>query len=278
MRYTVLRKRTGEVMIIDNVRLRLFHLRRRIFAWAKVTEKLARSKGVHMSMYGLSYDTAGTLVKPSLWAVGDIREFMMRLKARMGKRLLAYAWVAELQKRGVIHYHVIIIYKGRAPMPDKAYKARDELGHYRYFKRMWWKGNSHSDFDVRSPYYLADYVRKEYQKDFEHFPIGAHAWAVWISDEALKTTLRFESLDKYKQELITQSMLEDDGVGFEEAWEKMEWEVKRTRLAHKMVGDSWEYLGQITDASGVAKWGITDELLKKKIFTRWAVGELSVSG
>jgi hypothetical protein len=143
---------------------------------------------------------------------------------------------------------------------------------------MWWKGNSHSDFDVRSPYYLADYVRKEYQKDFEHFPIGAHAWAVWISDEALKTTLRFESLDKYKQELITQSMLEDDGVGFEEAWEKMEWEVKRTRLAHKMVGDSWEYLGQITDASGVAKWGITDELLKKKIFTRWAVGELSVSG
>jgi len=279
MRYTVVKKRSGEVMVIDTVRLRLMHLRRRIFAWARVMEevKAKTGAGVHMAMLGLTYDTEGTLVKPSVWEEGDIREFMMKLKARMGKRLLAYAWVAELQGRGVIHYHVVIVYTGRAPMPDKAYRSKDERGHWRYFKRMWWKGNSHSDFNVRSAYYLTSYVKKEYQKDFENFPKGAHAWAVWVSDSALKMELRYESLEKYKQEMVDEFILQDGGVGFEEAWEKMEWEVQRTKLAHKLVGDGWEYIGQVHGASELVKWGVTDELLEKKIFTRLGPGAFSVS-
>lgn len=222
-------------------------------------------------MIGLSYDTNGTRVQASQWEDGDIREFMMKYRARMGKRLLAYSWVAELQRRGVIHYHVAVVYTGLSPMPDRAYKGKDDSGHVRYFKRMWWKGASSCEFNVRSPYYLASYVGKEYQKDFENFPKGAHAWAVWISDKALKLQLRFESLQEYKKKMIAESMLEDGGMGFQEAWNNMEWEVQRKRLSDKMTGHNWEYLGQVQSANDLAKWGVTDELLKKKIYTRISI-------
>jgi hypothetical protein len=221
-----------------------------------------------MTMYMLSYDTEGTRVKASIWREGDIREFMLRLRARMGRRLLAYAWVAEKQKRGVIHYHVVIRHYGRAPMPDRAYMGRDELGHKRYFKRMWEKGASHSDFNVRSAYYLAKYVGKEYQKDFDTFPKNAHAWAVWVSDDALKLDLRIESLDKYRQELFCEAAFAEHGLGFQERWDWMEWQVKKKRLSEKMLGVNWEYVGQVGGADELASWGVTEELLQKKMVTR----------
>jgi len=255
------------VLIIDNLKVRLSNLRRRVFAWASVIDGFVKSSGVSMTMYGLTYDTKGTLVKPSSWEAGDIREFMIRLRARLGKRLLAYAWVAEVQQRGVIHYHVIAVHQGRAPMPDRAYTGKNSRGEVRDYKRLWEKGNSHSDFRVRSPYYLVSYVKKEYQKNFDLFPSGAHAWAVWVSDFGLKLALRYESLGRYKKIKWAEVMLENEGIGFEECWEKMEWEVKRQRLADRLLGNGWQYIGQVQGAADLAVWGVTDELLEKHAYT-----------
>ena len=268
-KFTVLRKSNGEVMVIDNVRLRLSHLRRRVYAWANVTKSLVGQLGVQMTMYGLTYDTQGTLVKASDWEVGDIREFMYCLRARMGKRLLAYAWVAERQARGTMHYHVAIVHTGFAPKPDISYMRRNERGELRSYERMWMKGNSHTDYKMRSPFYLVSYLKKEYQKDFEHFPIGAHAWAVWVSDAALQASLRMQSLGEYKQKILCEVMIDNEGLGFEECWELMEWEVKRNRLIQKWKGESWEYFGQVQSAADLARWGVTDDLLKQHIFTRF---------
>ena len=269
-KFTVLKRSNGEVLIIDNLKVRLSNLRRRVFAWAKVIDDFVRLPGVSMTMYGLTYDTKGTLVKPSSWEAGDIREFMIRLKARLGKRLLAYAWVAEVQQRGVVHYHVIAVHRGRAPMPDRSYKGKNTRGEVRNYKRMWEKGNSHSDFQVRSPYYLVSYVKKEYQKNFELFPSGAHAWAVWVSDDGLKMSLRLESLTAYKKTIFAEIRFDNEGIGFSECWEAMEWEVKRAKLADRLLGNGWEYIGQVQGAADLAAWGVTDELLKKNAYTRIA--------
>jgi len=254
-------------MVMDTLRLRLQNMRRRIFAWSKVIEIFVAQGRYHLTMYGLTYDTKGTLVKASEWEPNDIREFINRLKARMGKRLIAYAWVAEKQKRGVIHYHVIAVHSGRAPMPDRSYRSKNSRGQERYFKRLWDKGNTHSDFNVRSPYYLASYVGKEYQKDFENFPKYAHAWAVWVSDHALKKDLKFESLTSYKKQYVGEVMLRE-GIGFEEAWELFEWELKTRKAVEKEMGVGWQYLGQVQDAEGLAKWGVTDKDLQGKMITK----------
>ena len=257
-------------LFVDLVRLRLVTLRRRIFAWSRVIEPITQLRGVKMAMYRLSYDTEGTLVHASHWEAGDIREFMMRLRARMGKRLLAYAWVAELQVRGVMHYHVCMVYRGYAPMPDRSYHSKDGRNHWRSFKRMWEHGNSHTDFEVRSPYYMASYCKKAYQKDYLHFPMGAHAWAVWVSDAVLKASLQWESLEDYKKGSVA-CIMYDEGLGFEEAWEQWEWEVKRTRLVKQMVkqagGDVWEYVCSFNDLSKIGYPGVTEELLSKRIMT-----------
>ena len=270
MRYTILR-RGNQVKVIDTKRLRLQHLRRRVHAWSRVVDDLrASGQKFDLTMYRLSYDTEGTLVEANNWQPLDISEFIDALHARMGKRLLAYAWVAELQQRGVIHYHVIIAHTGRAPMPDRQYRSKDARGHIRTFDRLWTHGSSHTDFKVRSAFYLASYVKKEYQKAYEFFPSGCHAWAVWISDIASKKMLQLRSLEEFKQRLFYEEYCGNgDGAGFSwtEAWEHMEWEVQREKLTRKIRGETWEYVGAVNDAKQLAKWGVSDELLSKHIFT-----------
>ena len=263
-------KRGNDRLFIDLLKLRLVTLRRRIFAWSRVIDAITKQPGVKMAMYRLSYDTAGTLVKASEWQALDISLFMQRLRARMGKRLLAYAWVAELQIRGVIHYHVCIVYRGYAPMPDRSYHSKDARKHWRSFNRMWEKGSSHTDLEVRSPYYMASYCKKAYQKDYLHFPMGAHAWAVWISDAGLKASLKWEALEDYKKAEIAHIML-DEGLGYVEAWEQWEWEVRRTRIIKQMMKadgrDVWEYVGSFNDISNLGYDGVTEELLSKRMMT-----------
>jgi hypothetical protein len=270
MRYTLLRKGKGNYRVIDTRRMRLWKLRSRVFAWAGVVKSLTSRAAVKMAMYRLSYDTGGTLVKPSNWQALQIKFFMKALHERMGKRLLAYAWVAELQERGVIHYHVIIVYTGRANFPDRDVRAKDARGHLRVFKRLWVHGSSHSDFRVRSPFYISSYVKKEYQKAYEFFPSGCHAWAVWVSDEAMQRDLRFHSLAEWKQNIFLQEYLgvgDGEGKDWLAAWSVMEWEVKRQRLVRAMSGERWEYAGSFSDASALARWNVTEDLLLAHITT-----------
>jgi len=241
-------------------------MHRRIGNWASVVTNFTSETGVLMTMYGLTYDTAGTLVEPSKWEPNDISQFIKRLHYRMGKRLLAYAWVAEMQERGVIHYHVVVVHRGFAPKPDRAYTWTDARGHRRHFERLWTKGNTHTDWNVRSPYYLVSYLKKEYQKDFSRFPAGAHAWAVWISDEVLKMRLRFLSLSPSDQNLVLEYR-EAEGVGFREAFDFLKWDKRRVKLWNKHIGNNWEYMGSVSSAHDLASWGITDKAMQEKIFS-----------
>jgi hypothetical protein len=71
--------------------------------------------------------------------------------------LLSYCWVAELQKRGAIHYHVLLLVKRGTdvPLPDKS--------------GMWTHGCSNRE-SVRSPWYILKYASKG---DTGSYPQGA---------------------------------------------------------------------------------------------------------
>lgn len=187
----------GGFKVIDVIKVRMGRLRSRVFAWARIINE-ASKKGNKMAMYTLTYDTLGTLVDAAEWEPNHIGDFVRRLHWRMGERLLAYAWVAEMQMRGVVHYHMIVVYRGYLPYPDKGYMGKRG----RTYKRLWEWGSSRTDVRVRSPFYICTYVGKEYQKDFSSFPDRAHAWSVWFSDKVLKDALRFQSLDELAQMLV----------------------------------------------------------------------------
>ena len=166
---------SGKVHYVDMLKKRLKTLRENIFAWAGIAGDL---KAERLILYGLSYDVKGTKVKASNWQAGDIREFIHSLKQRLGKRLLAYAWVAELQGNGNMHYHVAIYADGFLPYPD-----RDYFKGKRKYKKLWIHGASNVDWKPKGPYYLARYVGKEKQKDFMNFPKNARSYQVWFADK-----------------------------------------------------------------------------------------------
>ncbi len=108
-----------------------------------------------------------TYEKSDDYEAGHIRNYVKSLKRKLGKRLLAWAWVAELQRRGAIHYHMtIMMEKGtRFPMPDKS--------------GMWKFGMSKVQ-KAKSPWYLVKYVGKDHQKDLSKYPKGCRLYATSI--------------------------------------------------------------------------------------------------
>jgi hypothetical protein len=129
---------------------RVRHLRRRIHAWAETVQML---------------DVRGRLVMDTLtyrpgeqWQPDHISQFMQETVDCLQDNLLSYSWVAELQERGAMHYHVLLMVKKGTdvPMPDKS--------------GMWSHGSSNRA-SARSAYYLMKYTQKGCQGG--EFPRGA---------------------------------------------------------------------------------------------------------
>lgn len=175
---TVLRIRnmqTGETLEIDKREARLSRMRRRVFAWAnEIKDYLpayGKGKGARKVMITLTY--AGV----DDWRPNHIRDYIHNLKRRLGDNLIAYAWVAELQERGAVHYHIELIAKKgtRIPLPDKS--------------GMWKHGMSKIE-TARTVFYICSYLKKSYQK-LGIFPKGLRMYSVWVSSAAITDLARW---------------------------------------------------------------------------------------
>lgn len=82
------------------------------------------------------------------WSPDHVRDFLQRVRVwakRKGFRL-RYVWVAELQRRGALHYHVIVWLPFSMPMPDR---------------RGWWShGSTRVEWARSAVGYLAKYAAK----------------------------------------------------------------------------------------------------------------------
>ncbi len=190
LRYTVLVNREkGKCAVIDQFHVRLKKLRMRVVAWSELVEEYRRENKCRMIMVGL------TLRKPEDYKAGHIRKYVKALKQKYGEKLVAWAWVAELQERGAIHYHVMIVLpKGtRFPYPDKSGM---------------WKHGSSSVTRAKTPFYLVKYVGKEHQKDLSKYPKGCRLYA---------TSLRFGG-DRVKNLYRRLSGITGEGEDYSEGW------------------------------------------------------------
>lgn len=135
-------------------------------AWGQVVEIMRDQLekdgvGSRMLMIGLTYRAAGD------YRPGHLVAYLKSLKQMLGEKLLAFAWVAELQERGAVHYHLVLVVKKgtRIPLADKS--------------GMWPHGSS-STMTVRSPYYLVKYTGKKKQKDLALYPKSCRLYAASI--------------------------------------------------------------------------------------------------
>lgn len=153
---------TGEVIEIDPREARLGKMRRRVWAWSNIVEQWRNSEKINIEakMVTLTYKGVHD------WKPNHIRSFMLRVREFMGDNLRAYCWVAELQRRGAIHYHVMLAAPNKIhlPYPDKA---------------GWWPHGRTNIRVVDHFYYVMKYVQKG--KNGENsYPHGARIFAVWF--------------------------------------------------------------------------------------------------
>jgi hypothetical protein len=184
-------RNTGEVLSYDVGWMRYNRMRKAVKAWAGLNV----GKEAQLAMITLTYRPGED------YQADDKRDFIQKLRRGLNKRLLGYAWVAELQRRGVIHYHLLLyVIKGtNIPHPD-------EVG--------WWiHGLTTVTNRIRTPFYLLKYVGKEYQKDFDKFPSGIRAFAVVLTDQGEKMQLRLIRLPPWAiQEVINRGWGELENI------------------------------------------------------------------
>lgn len=103
------------------------------------------------------------------WAPKHIASYLTNVRnwyRRLTGRPLRYVWVAELQTRGVIHYHVVFwLHKGvTMPKADK---------------RGWWPHGMTNTIKAKHPVgYLLKYLSKIDQKNVGSYPYGARIYGV----------------------------------------------------------------------------------------------------
>lgn len=171
-RYAATVSNGAQMLVIDSAVARVYRAKRRVSSWASVVPA-----GVSEVKYGKNIIQVPRLVMVTLtyrdiagWAANDIREYMQSVRRVLGKRLLAYSWVMEVQSRGAPHYHVMLYVRRGTHIPSP-----DSSG-------MWGHGSSRIE-TARTPYYIVKYVGKEYQKEL--LPKGARMFAVWIDKKLL---------------------------------------------------------------------------------------------
>src|SRR3989304_9388508 len=109
-------KFTGEEIDTGNGSPRLSHLRKRIYAFSEALKELDAIMSFDLKMITLTYAPGRD------WHKNDIRDFLRGVRRHISDSLLAYAWVAELQKRGAVHYHMYCAVEPGVviPTPDES--------------------------------------------------------------------------------------------------------------------------------------------------------------
>ena len=132
----------------------------RIFAFSEAIEKLKETHTFDMKMITLTYAPGQE------WEKNHIRDYLRAVRRNIKDSLLAYVWVAELQERGAVHYHLYAIVQ-----PETLIPTPDSSG-------MWPYGMSRIETG-HSVFYIATYTSKQYQK-VGIFPKGLRMYSVWI--------------------------------------------------------------------------------------------------
>lgn len=160
MRVELAHRSTGEIISLDTRLSRVSRMRRRVSAWADCVREAADQAETEMLMVTLTYR------QPVDWRPRHISGFIAW--ARRHWEIKAYAWVGELQRRGAVHYHVLLL----VAKPYSRLQP-DRMGG-------WTHGHTRVE-RARTPFYVLKYAQKGADDDENKFPRGMRIFSVWVS-------------------------------------------------------------------------------------------------
>lgn len=175
--------------------------------------------------------------------VADLLQHVRKWLDREHGSKLAYVWVAELQKRGALHYHLALWLPHGVQIPKP-----DAQG--------WWP---HGSTNVKAARKAVPYLLKYMSKgmDFQGFPKGARLYGSGGVEHAMRRARRWLGLPAFVR---SRADIHDDwrpakGGG----WSAPEGHVVPSEFERAWVGDRWccrqviDY-GRPFEASGPFTW------------------------
>lgn len=132
------------------------------------------------------------------WEANHLKECLRRVRQWLGRRgfRMRYVWVAELQQRGAVHYHVIVW------LPESAQLADGSRGVPFWDAQSWWPhGSTNSGWATNAVGYIVKYATKIGTKD--KLPCGArmHGSGGFTADE--RKAMSYGSRPSWLQVLTT---------------------------------------------------------------------------
>ena len=154
-----------QCITIDRHQSRVTRLRKGVGVGAKALLNLGEGPAENNVMVTLTYAGDNDDWKPR--HVSDyIRKVRAWFKDRCPGQRLRYVWVAELQKRGVIHYHAVFFLPSGVRMPQADRKC-------------WWPHGMTNTLKATAPVaYLMKYASKVESKSIGAFPHGARIYGI----------------------------------------------------------------------------------------------------
>ena len=162
---------TEQCITIDRDQARVTRLRKGVGVASKSLLNLGEGRAENNVMVTLTYDTKHCgEIGHHYWKPRHVSDYIRAVRAWFAKRCpgqrLRYVWVAELQKRGVLHYHAVFFLPAGVGMP-------------RADKRGWWPHGMTNTLKATAPVaYLMKYASKADSKSIGGFPHGSRIYGV----------------------------------------------------------------------------------------------------
>jgi len=219
----------GESIVIDPRKARVDRLRASIREACKLHEQEAdwQSRRLGRSAYRKTFITL-TYRDGGDWQRRHISDFLDRLRKWLCTRdaVLMYAWVAELQKRGALHYHLIVWVPRRLRLPRP-----DASG--------WWPHGMSNVETARNPIgYMVKYATKTRPDDLKRLKKGVRLHGNGGHRPANRVALReklapwwLRQADEARRTAAWLAQVEADQA----------WQARRVRVAHRFADGSLGY-------------------------------------
>lgn len=180
----ILKTSGASVIFLDSKRLRLASMRKTIYnGGMEIQKELSQDK----SRRWIPWFITLTYRRKEDWRANHVKDYLKRIRSWLYRRGLPmiYLWVAELQKRGAVHYHVLLwVPKGQwLPYSDR---------------QGWWTHGSTNAKPARKAVgYMMKYVSKEASKDGHDFPKGARIYGVGGLTDLARRVIRYWKAPKW---------------------------------------------------------------------------------
>jgi hypothetical protein len=229
---------------IDPILTRMRRLRKAILTATRMHEFELRNARFKPAMLTLTYREVGQ------WHPRHISELLQRIRVWMRRRghPMRYVWVAELQERGAVHYHVVLwLPRGLTlPKPDK---------------QGWWlHGSTRIEWARKPAGYLAKYASKLDSKSGLGFPRGARLHGRGGLEELGRAVSQWFNLPQWAREItdLAGRAVRRKGNGLVERTTGVclptPWRLSRSESGTRYAEKVFSYLGAIREIAGPFSW------------------------